>query len=484
MFKTTFKKLMAVFSLVLFACFCIAYLVLTLYSSRYAVAQKTQSITTIASDAAALTEKYVNYIDFTVRPSGVWELYAGGIASIAASTNTDIIILRSDSGQIIAMSRQIEDFPLVIPEKILGELKSSSKSKSLDEYFKFETLSAYVQINPEILSNVGVLVCMSKTNATSAVLSFLQTTMLICIFIFLIGFVLVYVISRRMTSALNAINSAAQQIALGNFDVSAPVTGKGEIDQLAHTFNSMAASLRELNNTQTSFIANVSHELRTPMTTISGFIENILNGTIPSEKRDEYLKIVLEESKRLSRMVTDMLDISKMSLGQFSINKSQFDICELTRLTIIKFENKIDEKHLDVSVSIPDSRVSVIADKDAITRVITNLMDNAVKFSDEGNLISIAVSVQSNKAYVAVTNDGDGIDEKSINYVFDRFYKTDSSRNNKNGTGLGLYMVKNIINMHGENIAVKSILLSDSDFDGSSHHPLRRTTFIFTLPLA
>lgn len=483
MFKTTFRRLMFTIISILLCCFVVSYFVLVFYTSGYAIEQKSQALRETGRHVATLTENYVSYTTVYRNTTGLDELYANGITAIASATGSDILIIDSNSGSVMAMSRNIPSIPSVIPTDILFDLKNGSATDKLSDYFNTETLTVYTPIQSGMLQNCGILTCMPRSRATDAFLSFMRTIILVFILICLAGLVIIYFVSKRMTASLRSLNETAKKIASGDFEARAKVIGNDEISNLARTFNAMAASLRELNNTQTSFIANVSHELRTPMTTISGFIENILNGTISEDRRSEYLEIVLSEVGRLSRMVTDMLDISKMSLGQFTINKSKFDICELTRLTIIKFENRIDEKSLDISVDIPDKKVSVIADKDAITRVITNIFDNAIKFSDDGGYINISVSTKQDKAYIAITNDGVGIEEDAIPYVFDRFYKTDSSRHNKNGTGLGLYMVKNIINMHGENIAVQSMPLPQGDYE-SGVTPTRRTTFVFTLALA
>ena len=302
--------------------------------------------------------------------------------------------------------------------------------------------------------------------------------------VLLIAFVISYIISQRMSRSLKSINQAAKNIASGNFKSRVHVSSKDEIGQLGATFNYMAEALQQLDDTHTSFIANVSHELRTPMTTISGFIENVLNGTIPKERAGEYLEIALSESKRLARLVTDMLDISKMSLGQFSVDMKPFDLAELIRLTIIQFENRIDEKNLDVSVDFTSEHVNVIADRDAISRVVTNLMDNAVKFSDPAARLDIKVFTKGGKAYTAVSNEGFGIDPEDLPHVFDRFYKTDKSRNDKKGTGLGLYLVQNLLAIHGQNIVVNSLDISDEEYGGNPNHPAKRTTFIFSLELA
>ena len=230
--------------------------------------------------------------------------------------------------------------------------------------------------------------------------------------------------------------------------------------------------LRDSMQERDSFVANVTHELRTPMTTISGFLEGILDGTIPEKDRDEYLKVALSESKRLSRLVTNLLQISRIESGENTVNKIVFDINELVRLSLIKFEMMITSKNLEVDLNIDDEKIYVFADKDSITQVLINLINNAVKFTPDGGKIVLDVKVLSDKAFVSVINTGHGIENDKLEFIWDRFYKVDSSRStDRGGVGLGLYIVKQIIDMHGEKINVQSVV---DDF----------TRFTFTLSLA
>ena len=215
----------------------------------------------------------------------------------------------------------------------------------------------------------------------------------------------------------------------------------------------MATSLANLENMRKSFISDVSHELRTPMTSISGFVEGILDGTIEENEREQYLQIVLSESKRLSRLVADLLNLTRMENNDTPVNYSQFDINDLTCQEIIKFEKFIDEKNIDVDMDIPDDKVIVRADKDSITQVLINLLNNAVKFTPENGKISVRIWCHQSRCYVEIKNTGDGIPEDKLKYIWDRFYKLDSSRSaDRSGFGLGLYIVKSIIAKHNEKI--------------------------------
>ena len=238
----------------------------------------------------------------------------------------------------------------------------------------------------------------------------------------------------------------------------------------------MASSLEKLERMRSEFVSDISHELRTPMTSISGFVSGILDGTIPPEKEKEYLKIVYDESKRLAKLTNDMLEMSKLTSSEYKLDVTKFNINELVGLCIIQLEQKITDKGLDLDVNLPDGKLMVLADKGSIQRVIINLLDNAIKFSFKNTTIKISVTKKATKAYVSIGNLGIGIDEKDLDNIFDRFYKTDKSRSkDTTGAGLGLALAKNIMNLHKQEIWVESVKTGkDSRF----------TTFTFTVELS
>lgn len=289
--------------------------------------------------------------------------------------------------------------------------------------------------------------------------------------------VLVYFQAKNISKSLRRINSAALDIAAGNYPPEIPVTSKDEIGQLASSFNFMSASLQKLENMRSRFLSDVSHELRTPMTSICGFIQGILDGTIPPEKHNEYLKIVLDEASRLTRLVNDMLDMTKMQSSEYKLNVSEFDLNELVRHCIISLEQKITDKDLDLDVIFDSNRLDVCADKDAIQRVLINLMDNAIKFSYPDTIIKIHTYIKDKKAYYSIGNFGTPIKREDLTHMFDRFYKADLARNNKNsGAGLGLSFVKNIITIHKQKIWVRSNPTEENK-------DMNYTEFTFTLEL-
>lgn len=281
-------------------------------------------------------------------------------------------------------------------------------------------------------------------------------------------------LARRESRPLRDLAAAAN--AFGHGDLEARVKLEDnyseELNELALAFNNMASSLQKSEYQRQEFVANVSHELKTPMTTISGYIDGILDGTIPQDRQEHYLHIVSDETKRLSRLVRSMLDISQLQSqgGIPEEKKVRFDLEECAGQVLLTFEKKIEDKAIDVNVDMPGHPVMTFANQDYITQVIYNLLDNAVKFCPQGGQLGLTIREGGGKVYVSVSNEGETIPPEELPLVFDRFHKLDKSRSqNRDGWGLGLYIVKTIVCSHGENISVTSR-------DG-------RTEFTFTLPL-
>lgn len=307
--------------------------------------------------------------------------------------------------------------------------------------------------------------------AISNVMHTLSNTALFVMLVTLIAaLVLSYYISRRMTRPLKTMAGAAQEFASGNFGVRVPEDSRcEEIDELAIAFNNMANDLAQLEELTRGFIGNVSHEFKTPMTTIGGFVDGMIDGTIPLEQRDKYLQTISEEVKRLSRMVTRMLDAAKIQSGELILSPAPFDFSEMASQILFSFEQKIEQKNIEVDAEL-DDRLWVMGDRDHVFRAVYNLVDNAVKFTTPGGRLTLRALEKGTACDFSITNTGTGISPEDIPHIFDRFYKADRSRSlDKTGAGLGLYIVKNIINLHGGDISVRS--------DGGE------TEFSFTMPL-
>jgi signal transduction histidine kinase len=274
----------------------------------------------------------------------------------------------------------------------------------------------------------------------------------------LISIVVGLVFSSKLSSPIRKINEAAKVIAAGNFSERINIKSKDEIGELATTFNHMVLDLENLETMRKDFVANVSHELRTPMTSIRGFVEGILDGTIPNENQEKYLTIVRDESVRLNRLVNNLLDMARMESGNFQLTISRFDVVEVARRCVLNLARSVEEKEIVIKASFDEDQIFVEGDADGIERVIYNLLHNAVKFTDVGGSIEISVTEEKELVRVTVKDNGAGIDEADIENIWQRFYKSDKSRGqDKSGTGIGLAIVKNIINEHHQKITVESI---------------------------
>lgn len=277
------------------------------------------------------------------------------------------------------------------------------------------------------------------------------------LWVMLAAVIATYFITEKITHPLKSMTHATKKFAKGDFKERVEVVGNDEIAELALAFNNMAESLENLEKMRNSFLANVSHDLRTPMTTISGFIDGINSGAIPPEKQKHYLGIISSEVHRLSRLVSQLLDISRLESGDRKFVYTDFNIAEVARLIIISLEQNINEKRLDVEFDTVDEDVIANADKDAIHQVLYNICDNAIKFSREGGKFRISIGKTDNKKIlVTVYDEGQSVSAEDAKHLFDRFYKTDKSRGlDKNGVGLGLYICRTIIESHGEVISVE-----------------------------
>ena len=322
---------------------------------------------------------------------------------------------------------------------------------------------------------LGIVMVSTPTVGTKQVLDKIANIFATAaVFVVLVAVLGVTAFARRESKPLRELAKAATAFGHGELDarVKLDEDSSEEMEELALAFNNMASSLQKSEYQRQEFVANVSHELKTPMTTISGYVDGILDGTIPPERREHYLHIVSDETKRLSRLVRSMLDISQLQKEQGipEEKKIHFDLEECAGQVLITFEKKINDKKLNVDVNFPEHPVYTMANQDYITQVIYNLLDNAVKFCPEGGTLGLTIREGGSKAYVSVSNDGETIPPEELPLVFDRFHKLDKSRSqNRDGWGLGLYIVKTIVCSHGENISVTSK-------DG-------KTEFTFTMPL-
>ena len=397
-------------------------------------------------------------------------------------TDTDIIICNAE-GKVVLCSDSpfvCKHLKLQINSDYLEKVSSAGVDRTTGVirglYDDSRFLTAMPLQDETEGSLLGLVMVSVPTADTTAVLTKLANLYLNTAFVVVLLSALgALAYADRSSRPLREMAKAANDFGHGNLEARVRVEDSysEETRDLAVAFNNMASSLQKSEYQRQEFVANVSHELKTPMTTISGYVDGILDGTIPPERQNHYLQIVSDETKRLSRLVRSMLDISQLQdeKGMPDEKKMNFDMEECAGLALVNFEKKINDKHINVQVDMPEHPVYTFANQDAVTQVVYNLVDNAVKFCPEGGTLGLTIKEGGGKAYVSVSNDGETIPAEELPLVFDRFHKLDKSRSkNRDGWGLGLYIVKTIVCSHGENISVTSR-------DG-------KTEFTFTMPLA
>ena len=407
-----------------------------------------------------------------------WSL-SMNLSSIANSTGSHIFIT-DERGEIVCCSDKrpsCDHIGKTLPDELLGVLPEKGHFQTISTLGSLYVAKHYVVADP-IRDTKGALIGYAFVTSLSANMfgaweTFLGVAVLVAIAVFALALVISLFYSKRMARPLDEMAAASRKFARGDFSVRVRQVedSTDEMGALIESFNKMADSLEKSEARRSEFIANISHELRTPMTTISGFADGILDGTIPKEEEEKYLRSISDETKRLSRLVREMLDVSQMrSRASDPSKRTVFDLTELILQTMLSFESRATKKKLDVDPQLPDQHILVRADRDGITQVIYNLIDNAVKFAEVGSCITIRLYKDGGKAYVSVKDTGETIPPEDLPFIFDRFHKSDRSRSlDKSGVGLGLYLVKSIINSHDEDIAVQSE-------NGV-------TEFVFTLPL-
>ena len=468
MFKTIYSKYLVTFIVLLGLGFVTIALVISAAVTTHSINNKSDLMTKTAKIVYAEISNGMknNDLDFDKTVLKEKNKYYTVFSSLAEYSQSCIVLISAD-GEILFKNG---DNNLIhhtkLSASILDHIKQNTgdlRFSTLDGLFKerrFNYIYPIRDSHNEQSTLIGIVLLTSNSQGLSDVYGQIIRVLIIAsLWVFFVAIIIVYFITDRITTPIKQISRAVDDYTKGNFDVRIPVSGNDEIATLSVAFNNMANELQKLEQTKNTFISSVSHDLKTPMTSIQGFIEGIIDGTIPEEKREYYLNIVLTEVKRLSRLVNSLLDVSRMESGGFKITPSHFDVCEIARLILISFEEQIDQKRINIEFNTDFDPSIVYADKDAIYQVIYNIVSNALKFTPEDGTIKFDITKPKgqDKYTVSVYNTGIGIKQDEQKFVFDRFYKADSSRGlDKKGTGLGLYIAKTKIEAHGEKIAVES----------------------------
>ena len=360
------------------------------------------------------------------------------LASFAATVSeVDFLICDVEGHVLLSTDASLSGLVVTMPEEMTAEVLEegiSSRRTDVDGLYSNKRFVVGVPaISEDTPDPVGMVYAVSSTTSLDTMWS---------------GFIGLFFMTAFVVLMISFMASSIRMNDYGRDD---------ELGELAASFNNMAENLQQTERQRREFITNISHELKTPMTTIAGYTDGILDGTIPPENERQYLQIISDESRRLSRLVRRMLDVSQLQAIDPLREGKHFDICESMRRVLISMERKITDRNLDVEADIPEEPILVLGDKDMITQVIYNLLENATKFAREGSTLYLGVTTIDGKARVTVRNEGDTIPAEELPLLFERFHKSDKSRSeDKDGYGLGLYIVKTILEQHKEKISVTS----------------------------
>ncbi len=379
----------------------------------------------------------------------------------ATASNVQFIITDMEGNVLLTTDESLAGKSGAIPRSlrsIMLEKRAYSGTRQLPGLYEEAKFAVGTMVSGTT-GDLGMVFALTETSELTAIWrGLLSLFWFTAVTVLLITAVITAFAVMRQVRPIQQMTQATRRYAEGDFDVRMHDDGKSEeIGELVASFNAMADSLQRTEMQRREFIANVSHELKTPMTTIAGYTDGILDGTIPPENERQYLEIIADESRRLSRLVRRMLEVSQLQSRDQLRDKGSFDICESMRRVLISLEKKITDRGLDVDAGIPEETLLVKGDNELITQVIYNLLENAAKFAREGSTLYLGVTVQRPKALITIRNEGVTIAPEEMPRLFERFHKTSKSRNeDKDGVGLGLYIVKTILEQHKENITVTS----------------------------
>ena len=481
--NTLYKRQFALMAGVLLVAFALLGSAFAALSYQYIIQDKRETLERNASYMAAFTSSYLSSAGGAGIQEPAYQLYISSLANISGST----VILAENDGEIVYASSGRSHGPNsllsgTVPGEVMDLISQDGKFAGLSSLGGLLSDKCYVSAVPILQSSYitgltyrrGVVLVASDTTVLAGMWQDLAIIFLLsAAVVLLLAAAASSVTSLWQTKPLKDMADTVRRFGRGELE--ARVEGyeerKDEVGELAGAFNTMADSLAKSEAQRTEFIANVSHELKTPMTTIAGFADGILDGTIPKEKAPEALATISSETRRLSRLVRRMLDLSRLQSSENVLAQERFDISEVLLRVLVSLEGKITSRGLDVETHLPDGPVMVWGNPDAITQVCYNLLDNAIKFAAADSVLSLTIQIKGEKVHVSIANLGETIPPEELGQIFDRFHKTDRSRSvDREGVGLGLYIVKTIINNHREAINVTSE-------DGL-------TTFTFTLTVA
>ncbi|GIM30193.1 two-component sensor histidine kinase [Clostridium polyendosporum] len=449
-------KLLGTFTIIIGISFIITATVLSFWFQDYHFQQRKDQLDSEGKFIATAAISHLNQ-----QKEDTLDELLGLMNFVSKSMNADILV--TDYRGIVYAVTNSQDSDLIFTKLDITAMDLLQKGQPVEERNvknKSSGRTEYIYYKPMFLGNQfsGVIIMVTPLSQIKEPLKKVYTIIwLSAILALILSSIVIYYFSEKiLINPLGKINVAAKRIAKGEVENRVYINSNDEIGELAKSFNIMADSLEEVEKNRREFISNVSHELRSPITSIKGFIAGILDGIIPKDKENYYLTIAYDEIQRLARLVNDLLDLSAMEAGKLKLNISKIDVNEILKHCVINSEHKIKTKKLKVDVVLEGDNLYALGDRDRLIQVITNLIDNAIKYCNENGNLKVITKSRGSKVLVSVYNDGPGIPEIEMKYIWDRFYKSDKSRTNKISTGLGLPIVRHILNLHGEDIWVEN----------------------------
>ena len=430
-------------------------------SCAYFAQERKSALTAVLDGATAMAETYASEGNIVTLPGGDNELVERAKTGFELfNTSSDALVFVADrDGNILMHTGKDVAESAKIPQNLQEEMDSGKDiflMGTMDDTLHDKYYIAGRRVN--LGGSEGYLFAATPVHALAVYIRSILTMFLLSSAVILIVCgILCMVLARRITWPIEQISQAAKRLGGGDFTARAPVTGCQELADFATTFNNMAGRLQNIDNSRGQFMGNIAHELRTPMTSIKGFIDGMLDGTIPPEMQNHYLQLVSEETGRLARLIQNMLDLSKLESGEYQVNARMFNIWETLTGVALAAEQRINDGMIELEGLTMDEKVLVYADPDLIHQVAYNLLDNAIKFTPAGGTIRFSVEKLGPEAEISIWNSGQGISPEALPYVFERFYKEDRSRGlHARGSGLGLNICKVLVNLAGGQIRVES----------------------------
>ena len=431
----------------------------TALSAAYFVSERHTALTAILDGAGAMSQRFAELGDIVTQPLADERAKdARNGFELFNTASGALVFVTSEDGRVLLHTDGADFADQYVPQQILDELDQGGDifvTGTMDGLYNDKYYTAGRRIN--VGGTQGYLFAASPMTALgSYIIDMLVMFGISAAAILLLCSLLCWVLARRITGPIEDISEAARRLGSGDFTARAPVDGCVELADFATTFNNMAQRLQTIDNSRGQFMGNIAHELRTPMTTIKGFIDGMLDGTIPPEENQHYLTIVSQETGRLARLVQNMLDITKLEAGEVPIHAQNYDLWKTVTDVVLSDEQRIEDGKIDIQ-GLGGPPLHIHADPDFVHQVVYNIVDNAIKFTPEGGTISFAAQKRGNMVEVRIENTGAGIAPEALPFVFERFYKEDRSRGmNTRGSGLGLHICKILINLSGGQIHAES----------------------------